>query len=147
MSAIGIETVAGILVTVVAGEFTPLSCHVGVHGSVGDGVELEQPSGSLGCEYDMERLRIFFEHLSSPVDGDDNPGFNHAGIKYLIPFDPYRAYVGASYEFSDSHTTMENPLVIAGIETQGDVRYYLEHINSMTNPGQGETMMGVKFMF
>ena len=30
MSAIGIETVAGILVTVIGGEFTPLSCYVGV---------------------------------------------------------------------------------------------------------------------
>ena len=147
MSAIGIETIAGILVTVVGGEFTPLSCYVGVHVSAGSGVQLEEPSGSLGCQYDLDRLRIFLEHQSSPVDGDDNPGFNHAGVKYLIPIDRYTAYVGGSYEFSGTHRGMDNPLFIVGFETPGDVRFYAEHINSVTNPNQGESIVGVKFMF
>ena len=147
MSAIGIETVAGILVTVAGGEFTPLSCYVGLHVSEGGGIELEQPSGTLGCEYDIERLRVFFEHHSSPMDGGDNPGFNHAGVKYLFPVDRFTAYLGASYEFSGTHTTLDNPLVIAGIESQGDVRFYAEHINSMISPSEGETSVGIKFMF
>jgi len=147
MGPIGIETIAGILVTIAGGEYTPLSCYVGLHGSTGSSIELEQPSGSLGCEYDIERLRIFFEHQSSPVAGDDNPGFNHAGIKYLIPTNPITFYVGGSYEFSGTHTTLDNPLVIAGAETQGDVRFYVEHINSMFNPDGGETLMGVKYVF
>ena len=147
MSAIGIETVAGILVTVVGGEFTPLSCYVGVHGATGDGIQLEQPAGTLGCEYDIERLRVFFEHHSSPMDGNDSPGFNHAGIKYLIPIDRFTGYVGASYEFSGSHTTLENPLFVVGIESPGDVRFYAEHINSVVDPGEGSTSVGVKFVF
>ena len=147
MGPIGIETIAGILVTIIGGKYTPLSCYVGLHGSTGDSIELVQPSGTLGCEYDIERLRIFFEHQSSPADGGDSPGVNHAGIKYLIPVNPVTFYVGGSYEFSGTHTTLDNPLVIVGVETNGDVRFYAEHINSMFNPDGGETLMGVKYIF
>ena len=147
MDSIGIETIAGILVTIAGGKLTPLSCYVGLHGSYGDEIQLQQPSGTLGCEYDIERLRVFFEHQSSPMDGSDSPGVNHAGIKYLIPVNPVTAYLGGSYEFSGTHTTLENPLVIVGVETQGDVRLYAEHINSISNPSGGETSLGIKFMF
>ena len=147
MGPIGVETIAGILVTIVGGEYTPLSCYVGVHGSTGTSIELTQPSGTLGCEYDIERLRIFFEHQSSPVDGNDSPGVNHAGIKYLFPTDMVTYYIGGSYEFSGTHTTLDNPLFVVGVETPGDIRFFAEHINSMFNPEGGETLMGVKYMF
>ena len=74
-------------------------------------------------------------------------GCHHAGIKYLIPIDRFTGYVGASYEVSGSHTTLENPLFVVGIETLGDVRFYAEHITSVVHPGEGSTSVGVKFVF
>ena len=147
MGPIGFETIAGILVTIVSGEYTPLSCYVGVHGSTGGSIELAQPSGTLGCEYDIERLRLFFEHQSSPVDGGYSPGVNHAGIKYLFPTNILTYYIGGSYEFSGTHTTLDNPLFVVGLETPGDIRFFAEHINSAFNPEGGETLMGVKYIF
>jgi hypothetical protein len=148
MGPIGLETIAGVLVTIVAGKVTPLSCYVGLAGSSGSAVELAQPNGSLGCEYDMERIRIFIEHQSSPASGSDSPGFNHAGIKYLQPLGKVvTAYAGASIAMASEQHHLDNPLVIAGVETNGDLRLYAEHINSIAKPSDGHTVLGIKIMF
>jgi len=148
MGSIGLETIAGVLVTIVAGKATPLSCYVGLAGSTGSAVELAQPVGSLGCEYDMERIRIFSEHQSSPASGSDSPGFNHAGIKYLQPLGAVAtAYAGASVAMASEQHHLDNPLVIAGVETNGDLRLYAEHINSIAKPSDGHTVLGIKMMF
>ena len=129
------------------GKLPHLSCYTSLGLSGGDAVELHQPVGHLGCEYDMERLRIFFEHQSSPSRGDDSPGFNHAGIKYLFPITPFTGYVGVSVDFGSEFSDFHNPLGIVGIESQGDIRVFVEHVNSITNPGSGHTLSGVKFIF
>ncbi len=148
MGPIGLETIAGVLVTIVAGKVTPLSCYVGLAGSSGSAVELAQPVGTLGCEYDMERIRIFLEHQSSPASGTDSPGFNHAGIKYLQPLGrDVTSYAGVSVAMASEQHHLDNPLVIAGVETNGDFRLYAEHINSISKPSDGHTVLGVKIMF
>jgi len=148
LEGIGIQTIAAIAATIAAGEITPLDCYVGLGASTDSGVvELEQPVGALGCEYDFGQIRLFAEHLSSPADGGDYPGMNHAGVKVLFPMDPITAYAGASYEFGSDLVHMDSPLAIIGIETNGDIRLYAEHIVSVTNPNEGITHGGIKFFF
>ena len=48
----------------------------------------------------------------------------------------------------DDFNEMESPfLAVAGVETNGDVRFYVEHINAPTNLGPGHTVGGIKFVF
>lgn len=145
---VGLETVGGILVVILGGKITPLSCYAGLQTTIGNGVELVEPVGSLGCQYDIENLRLFVEHHSSPATGTDNPGFNHAGVKYLIPVDPVTFYVGASAALASEFNHMGTFLGIAGVETntQG-VKFFAEHINSISNLSESSSMIGVKFMF
>ena len=144
---IGIETIGGILVVIAGGKLTPLNCYVGLGAGSGDGVELAQPYGSLGCEYDVERLRFFVEHLSSPASGSDSPGFNHAGVKYIFPVAPFTAYLGGSFALSSDQNNMGNLTGIVGLETNGDVRLYVEHVRSLTDFDASYTVSGVKFVF
>ena len=148
LTGVGVETIGGILVVIAGGEFTPLSCYVGLGPSGGgDSIELAQPVGSLGCEYDVERVRFFVEHLSSPDSATDNPGFNHVGGKYLFPVAPFTAYLGGSYAFDSPQNNLGNFTGIAGIETNGDVRFYAEHIHSMTNFSESHSRVGIKVVF
>lgn len=148
LEGIGIQTIGGVVAVMIGGEVTPLDCYVGLGYFEGDGVALEQPIGALGCEYDVnENLRLFGEHLSSPADGSDHPGMNHAGVKILFPTDPVTFYTGVSYELGSDLVSMDSPLVIAGAETNGDIRFYVEHVNSISDPGEGITHGGIKFFF
>ena len=144
---VGVETIGGILVVILGGKLTPLDCYVGLGSGTGDGVELVEPVGSLGCEYDADRLRFFVEHLSSPADPGDNPGFNHVGVKYLFPVAPFNAYLGGSYAPPSEQNNMGPVIGIIGIETDTqDVRFFAEHLQSVTN-GESVTWGGVKFIF
>ena len=147
LEGVGLQSIAGVLVTIITGKVTPLSCYIGLSHFEGDQVELEQPLGTLGCEHDMDRLRIFFEHQSSPASGSDYPGFNHVGAKYLFQGRDVTAYVGASWELGSDLVHMQSPLGIVGVETNGDVRLYVEHINSIVDPNEGHTTGGIKFIF
>lgn len=147
LEGVGLYTIGGILVTIITGEVTPLTCYVGIGPSSGEGSDLVNPVGSLGCQYDMDQLRIFVEHQSSPSVSGDHPGFNHAGVKYLVPTDVITPYVGVSLAANDFNN-MGNVLGIAGIEVGGeDVKLYAEHIFSTNNPDLGHSVAGVKFLF
>ena len=147
LEGIGIQTIAALAATIGVGELTPLDCYVGLGYHGGGNVELEQPIGALGCEYDLENIRLFVEHLSSPTDGGDYPGMNHAGVKVLLPIGFATAYTGVSYEFGSHLVDMDNPLGIIGAETNGDVRLYVEHVNSIFSPNEGITHGGIKIIF
>ena len=145
---IGLQTLGGILAVVTAGQVTPASCYVSLGGTlIESGVELEQPIGSLGCQYDMDRLRIFLEHQSSPASSTDNPGFNHAGVKYLVPADVFMIYAGLSVDFGSQFSRMDNPLAVVGVETQTNPSLFVEHIQSTTGDFRGHTVGGVKVLF
>ena len=147
IEGIGAQTIGALAATILTGEVTPLDCYVGLGYSTDGAVELSQPIGVLGCEYDIENVRLFFDHLSSPADGGDHPGMNHAGVKVLLPADFATAYVGMSVEFGSHLVDMDNPLGIVGVETNGDIRLYVEHVNSIANVNEGITHGGVKFIF
>jgi len=148
LTGIGLETIGGILVVIAGGEFTPLSCYVGL-GPTGGGesIRLEEPVGSLGCELDVNRVRFFVEHLSSPASGSDSPGFNHAGVKYIFPVAPFTAYLGGSYALDSKQNNLGNYTGIAGLETNGDVRFFVEHIHSLNDSDQSHSRMGIKVVF
>ena len=147
LEGIGAQTIAALALTIGTGELTPLDCYVGIGISTDGAVELEQPIGALGCEYDIQNVRLFVEHLSSPADGSDHPGMNHAGVKVLFPTEYVTAYLGVSYEFGSDLVHMDSPLGIVGAETNGDVRLYVEHVNSVFSPNEGITHGGIKFIF
>ena len=147
IEGIGAQTISALAITIMTGKATPLDCYVGLGYSSDGAVELAQPIGALGCEYDLENIRVFVEHLSSPADGDDYPGMNHAGVKVLLPIEFLTLYGGLSYEFGSDLVHMDNPLGIVGAETNGDVRFYVEHVNSVSNPNEGITHGGIKFFF
>ena len=149
IEGIGLQTISATAATIIVGELTPLECYIGLGYSEGGGVDLENPLGALGCQYDLgNNVRVFVEHLSSPADGDDYPGMNHAGVKFLLPVNPVTLYAGASLEFGSHLVSMDNPLGIVGAETNGeDIRFYVEHVNSLTSPGDGITHGGIKFIF
>ena len=147
LDGVGVETIGGVLVVIMGGKFTPLSCYVGLGPSTGGGVELAEPVGSLGCQYDVDRIRFFVEHLSSPADPGDHPGFNHAGVKYLFPVAPFTAYLGASYALPSDQNNMGPVIGIVGVETNTeDVKLFVEHLQSFNN-GESVTWGGVKFVF
>ena len=147
LEGVGVYTVGGVLVTILGGKLTPLSCYVGLGVYTGGGVQVEQPVGSCGCEYDINQIRLFVEHVSSPSTGSDHPGFNHGGLTYLIPVSPLTLYIGASVALDDFND-MDSPfLAVAGVETNGDVRFSVEHINDPTTLGPGHTVGGLKFVF
>lgn len=147
LEGVGVQTIGGMIAIILTGRLTPLDCYIGLATATGN-VELQHPSGSLGCEYDIDNVRLFVEHQSSPASGNDHPGMNHAGVKYLVPIgDVLTAYAGVSVEFGSPLVHMDNPLGIIGVETNGDVRLYAEHINSVSNPNEGYTAAGVKFFF
>ena len=51
--------------------------------------------GSFGLEYDIHtNVRLFAEHLSSPMQCNDHPGVNHAGVKLLAPINDFTLYSG-----------------------------------------------------
>ena len=103
LEGIGAQTIAALTATIVTGEVTPLDCYVGLGYSTDGAVELSQPVGVLGCEYDIENVRLFFDHLSSPASSSDYPGMNHTGIKLLLPTDFATAYAGVSFELGGLH--------------------------------------------
>ena len=47
LEGIGVETIGGILVVILGGKMTPLSCYVSLQTTAGTGVELVEPVGSL----------------------------------------------------------------------------------------------------
>ena len=147
LEGIGAQTLAGLAATIVTGEVTPLDCYVGLGYSTDGAVELSQPIGVLGCEYDIENVRLFFDHLSSPASSSDYPGMNHTGIKLLLPTDFATAYAGVSFELGSDLVDMDNPLGVVGVETNGDLRFYVEHVNSISNSNEGITHGGIKFIF
>ena len=146
LEGIGLMTILGTLSTGVIGYTTPLDCYIGlgVNGSSSH-IHIEDPTGVLGCQYDVDRVRFFVEHLSSPSTGSDHPGVNHAGIKYVTSFG---AYAGVSIGMDSDQMTGDNPYVMGGFETGGsNVKIYTEYLTSINDIEGGLVHGGVKFIF
>ena len=152
---IGPMTMIGSAVTVLLGTQTPdnVKTYIGVTIEPYDTeqIDLNDPLGSFGIEYDMHKhLRLFAEHLSSPMQCDDHPGINHAGVKFLAPLSPdLTVYSGISVNNSkfDSKDNFEGPLGSIGIEYGNDLKLFAEYLSSIKEVEGGRTSLGLKYFF
>ena len=152
---IGMNSVVASLATVVIGEVTPESVrtYVSINADPWDNneqINFEEPMGSMGIEYDVHpNVRLFAEHLSSPMQCNDHPGVNHAGVKLLAPINDLTLYSGISVNNSDfdSNDRFEGPLVSLGFEYGNDYKFYVEHLASVKKIEEGRTSIGFKVFF
>ena len=152
---IGMNTVFAALATVVVGEVTPESVgtYISFSADPWDNnaqIDFEEPMGSFGIEYDIHtNIRLFAEHISSPVQCDDHPGVNHAGLKFIAPINDFAVYSGISINNSDfdSNDRFDGPLVSLGAEVGQDFKLYAEYLTSINEIENGRASMGFKVFF
>ena len=152
---IGMNTLLATAATMVVGEVTPESVrtYVSLNADPWDNnaqIDFEEPMGSFGIEYDVHpNVRLFAEHLSSPMQCNDHPGINHAGFKFVAPINDAALYSGVSINNSDfdSNDRFEGPLVSLGFEYGNDYKFYVEHLASVNKIEEGRTSIGFKVFF
>ena len=152
---IGMNSVVAALATAVVGEVTPepVKTYISLNYDPLDNneqINFEEPMGSFGIEYDVHKhVRLFAEHLSSPMQCNDHPGINHAGVKFVAPINDAAFYSGVSINNSDfdSNDRFEGPLVSLGFEYGNDYKFYVEHLASVKKIEEGRTSIGFKVFF
>jgi len=151
---LGASTMLGFVATVATGTFTPpdIQTYIGVnYGYLDSAIELKNPIGKYGIEYEpTENIKLFFEHISSPVQCNDNPGINHLGVKFFAPVSEYsKLYIGVSAHDPgfDKKNSLSNPIISIGGEAGDDVKFYTEYLTDVTNFDNGRFGVGVKLFF
>ena len=102
MICIGAQTITTTLATIAIGAMTPeeIKTYVSINVDPWDNneqINFKEPMGSLGIEYDIHKnIRLFMEHMSSPMQCNDSPGINHAGVKFHTPIGGTTLYSGIS---------------------------------------------------
>ena len=152
---IGFNGIAAAFATVIIGEVSPepVKTYIAINADPWDNnsqIVLDEPMGSFGIEYDIHpNVRLFAEHLSSPMQCDDHPGVNHAGVKFIAPIGGATLYSGISINNSDfdSNDRFDGPLVSIGAEYGKDFKVYAEHLTSITDIEGGRTSFGIKVFF
>jgi len=152
---IGMNSIVAALATVVVGEVTPESVrtYISINADPWDNnaqIDFEEPMGSFGIEYDIHtNVKLFAEHLSSPMQCNDHPGVNHAGVKFIAPINDLTLYSGISINNSDfdSNDRFDGPLASIGAEYGNDFKIYAEHLASIKEFEDGRTSFGFKVFF
>ena len=93
---------------------------------------------------------MFFEHISSPVQCNDNPGINHLGVKFFSLVSEYsKFYIGVSAHDPgfDKKNSLSNPIISIGGEAGDEVKFYTEYLTDVTNFDNGRLGVGVKLFF
>lgn len=152
---IAMNTLLATAATMIVGEVTPESVrtYVSLNADPWDNNELidfEEPMGSMGIEYDVHpNVRLFAEHLSSPMQCNDHPGINHAGIKLIKRINSLDVYSGVSINNSDfdSNDRFEGPLVSIGAEYGKTLKVFAEYLTSIRELEDGRVSAGFKIFF
>ena len=151
---IGLASITGAIVTATVGTVSAdsLKTYIGFNYSPMEQTqfELEEPMGSFGIAYDVHKhVRLFAEHISTPMDCNDNPGINHAGVKLLAPINDFTLYSGISINHSgfDRRDKFNRPLGSIGIEYGSDVKVFVEYLTALENIDEGRAAIGVKVFF
>ena len=152
---IAMNTLLATAATMIVGEVTPESVrtYVSINADPWDNntqINFKEPMGSLGVEYDIyKHVRLFAEHLSSPMQCNDHPGINHAGVKFIAPINDLTLYSGISINNSDfdSNDRFEGPLVSIGFEYGNNYKFYVEHLADVKKIEEGRTSIGFKVFF
>ena len=151
------SAVALVLSTILIGVVTPIKTYIGFTASPTPTskkqLNLKEPIGVFGIQHDLNKnVRLFVEHQSSVPEKDDGLGFNHAGVKFLLPIEKYsNVYAGLYVHhpgLDKDRTNMNNPIVIFGGETGGkDVKLFGEFITTADDFSNGRFGMGIKYVF
>ena len=151
------NAVAVVLSTILIGVVTPIKTYIGFTASPTPTskkqINLKDPIGVFGIQHDLNKnVRLFVEHQSSVPEKNDGLGFNHAGIKVLLPVEKHsNFYAGLSLHHPDldsERTKMNNPIVILGGESGGrDVKLFGEYITAADDFSNGRFGMGIKYIF
>ena len=151
------NAVALVLSTILIGVVTPIKTYIGFTASPASTskkqINLKEPIGVFGIQHDIHKnVRLFVEHQSSVPEKDDGLGFNHAGVKFLLPIEKHsNVYAGLSVHhlgLDKDRTSMNNPIVILGGETGGrDVKLFGEYITAADDFSNGRFGMGIKYVF
>ena len=152
---LGEYTAAATIATAVAGWITPESVrtYVSINADPWDNndqLNFKEPMGSFGIEYDVHKhVRLFAEHLSSPMQCNDHPGVNHAGVKFIAPIGGATLYSGISINNSDfdSNDRFDGPLVSIGAEYGNNFKLYTEYLSTIENFDDGRFSAGLKVLF
>ena len=156
MICIGEYTAVATVLTALAGSMTPESVrtYVSINADPWDNndqIDLEEPMGGFGIEFDIHKhLRLFAEHLSSPMQCNDFPGVNHAGAKLLAPItNDLTVYSGISINNSsfDSNDNFDGPLGSVGVEYGKSLKFFAEHLANVREFAKGRTSLGFKVFF
>lgn len=153
---IGVASMIGAVTTALVGGVTPddIKSYVAFTmdpWDTNEQIAFQEPMGSFGIEYDLtDNIRLFAEHLSSPMQCDDHPGVNHAGFKLLLPINDVTLYGGASVNYGeyDVNDNFEGPLMSLGVEYGPEsYKVYAEHLSSFDNFIGGRAAFGLKVLF
>jgi hypothetical protein len=152
---VGVNTLLATAATIMIGEVTPESVrtYVALNVDPWDNnaqINFEEPMGSFGIEYDIHtNIRLFAEHISSPMQCKDYPGINHTGVKFLAPINDLTVYSGISINNSDfdNNDNFDGPLVSLGVEYGKDFKIYAEHLAAIEKIEDGRTSFGLKVFF
>lgn len=152
---VGTNGIVAALATVLVGEVSPesIKTYVSLHADPWDNnaqINFEEPMAAFGIEHDINtNVRLFVEHLSSPMQCNDAPGVNHAGVKFLAPINDFTIYSGVSINNPDfdSNDRFDGPLASVGVEYGNDLKLYTEYLSAIKNFDDGRFSVGLKVFF
>ena len=153
----GLWSIVGTIATVVGGLITPsqIESYVSLNVDPWDSNEtfdFREQMGSFGIQTDFgDHVRLFAEHQSSPRQGNDHPGLNHAGVKFLAPVSSETTlYSGLSLNSSiDSNKVhVDAPLISVGLEDgDEDLKIFIEYLADISKIERGRLSIGLKMYF
>ena len=155
MICIGAQTITATLATIAIGSMTPeeIKTYISINADPWDNneqINFKEPMGSLGIEYGIHKnMKLFMEHISSPMQCDDSPGINHAGVKFHTPLGDTTLYSGISINNSnfDSNDNFSGPLTSIGIEYGDSYKFYTEYLTGVNDIENGRASVGFKVFF
>ena len=153
----GLWSIVGTIATVVGGLVTPtnIESYVSLNVDPWDSNEtfdFREQMGMFGIQTDLgDHIRLFAEHQSSPRQGNDHPGLNHAGVKFLAPIAPETTlYSGLSLNspMDTNKVHVDAPLISIGIENGNeDLKIFAEYLADISKIEEGRLGIGFKLYF
>lgn len=153
----GLWSIVGTIATVVGGLVTPtnIESYVSLNVDPWDSNEtfdFREQMGSFGIQTDFgDHIRLFAEHQSSPRQGNDHPGLNHAGVKFLAPISPETTlYSGLSLNspVDSNKVHVDAPLISVGLEDgDEDLKIFIEYLADISKIERGRLSIGLKMYF
>jgi len=153
----GLWSIVGTIATVVGGLVTPanIESYVSLNVDPWDSNEtfdFREQMGMFGIQTDLgDHVRLFAEHQSSPRQGNDHPGLNHAGVKFLAPISPETTlYSGLSLNspIDTNKVHVDAPLISLGLEDgDEDLKIFVEYLADISKIEKGRLSIGLKLYF